>query len=115
MTEVLVVPARSLHQRHLALEAANRVRMRRAEIKRELKAGRLTLVDAFEDVDARGARVIDLLMALPRVGRSKAGLAMTRARVSTVKTVGGMTPRQHEALLRELGRWPSVRRATFGA
>jgi hypothetical protein len=101
MTDVVVS---SPHQRELALREANRVRVARAAIKRDLKAGRVSLAAALEHPDVQTARVVDMLLALPRVGRTKANRAMARARVSTVKTVRGMTDRQRAALLAE---WPA--------
>jgi hypothetical protein len=109
MTDVVVSSRHG--QRMAALAEANRVRESRAAVKRDLKAGRVSLVDALEHPDCGSALVIDLLLALPRVGRTIANRAMARARVSTVKTVGGMTERQRAALLVELTRWPSVRDA----
>lgn len=108
MTDVAASP----QQRLLALREANRVRLARALLKRDLKAGLVSLPAAFDHPDAQSARVVEMLLALPRVGRVKANRAMARARVSTVKTVGGMSDRQRAALLAELERWPAVRSAT---
>ena len=98
-------PFRSLDQRMAALEEANRIRSRRAQLKRDLKAQRATLLDVLETppdwLDT--AKVFDILLAAPKVGRVKASKALNRAGVSPSKTIGGMTDRQRHDLLDLLG------------
>ena len=61
-------PARSLDQRMEALQRANDVRVRRAQLKRDLKAGQASietiLLDPPEWVET--AKVFDMLMAVPK-------------------------------------------------
>lgn len=95
---------RSLKQRRDALEEANRVRSHRAELKKELKAGRKGLEDVLVDPDCSTAKVFDMLLALPKIGRIKVNRVIVRARISPSKTIGGMSPRQRLDLRRELER-----------
>lgn len=96
----MTAPVRSEDQRRDALRRANRIRVHRAELKRDVKAGRVLAVDVVglrgTDVDPRVAtmKVYDLLLAVPKVGRVKANVAMHNAGISPSKTVGGLTERQ---------------------
>ena len=67
-------PLRSLDQRMEALKRANDIRVRRAQLKKDLKDGRVQiegiLLDPPEYVST--AKVFDMLMAVPKFGRVKA-------------------------------------------
>lgn len=95
-------PGRSLAQRLAALEEANRIRTKRAALKRDVKAGRLSLLDLMMDADCASMKLIDALLALPKVGRVKADKAVKVSRISPSKTLGGMTDRQRRDLLANL-------------
>ncbi|HWQ23774.1 MAG TPA: integration host factor, actinobacterial type [Gaiellaceae bacterium] len=94
-------PARSLDQRMEALQRANDVRVRRARLKRDLKAGRVQiesiLLDPPEWVST--AKVFDMLMAVPKFGRVKAARLLNQCRISQSKTVGGLSERQRAELV----------------
>ena len=94
-------PSRSLDQRLDALERANHIRVRRAELKRALKAGAVTfeqiLLDPPESVLT--AKVYDMLLAVPRLGKVRAGRLLTQCRISQSKTVGGLSDRQRAELV----------------
>ena len=45
------------------------------------------------------AKVFDILMALPKFGRVKAGRFLNQARISQSKTVGGLSDRQRTELI----------------
>jgi hypothetical protein len=45
------------------------------------------------------AKVFDLVLAVPKFGRVKANRLLERCRVSSSKTVNGLTPRQRKELL----------------
>ena len=49
------------------------------------------------------AKVLDLVLAVPKYGRVKANKILERCRVSSSKTVNGLTPRQRKELLDMLG------------
>lgn len=102
----LATPDRSLDQRLGALRHANGIRSKRAEFKRDLKAGRaslpLTLVDPPEWLES--AKVFDILLAAPKIGRVKANKILALCRVSPSKTVGGISSRQRSELVAQVGR-----------
>ncbi len=106
-TTVGAAPPRSLDQRMEALRWANTVRTRRADLKRDIKAGTqapLPLI-AKEPPDwLETMKVYDLLMAMPKIGRVKATRVLNRCRISPSKTIAGISRRQRLELVRELRR-----------
>lgn len=97
-----VVPGRSPEQRQAALKIANQVRRHRAMLKRDIAAGHTSWTAAFNDPLCRSMKVVDLLISVPKVGRTKAYRALTRATVSPTKTVSGLTERQRDELARAI-------------
>ncbi len=99
-------PERSLNQRMDALQRANEIRSRRAQLKRDLKAGRTSihnlLLDPPEWVET--AKVFDMLLAVPKYGRVKANKILTTCRISPSKTIGGLSQRQRDELIASLRR-----------
>lgn len=91
-------PERSHAQRLSALEEANRIRSKRARLKEALGNG-LSPLEVIDDPDCDTMKTVDLLMALPSVGRVKSNRMMRRAGVSPSKTLGGMSDRQRRDLL----------------
>lgn len=81
------------------------MRSRRAALKRAVKTGDVTLAEALESDDPASARmrVSELLASLPGMGRVGASQAMARLGIAPGRRVGGLGPRQREALLREFG------------
>jgi S13-like H2TH domain len=94
-------PARSLDQRMEALKRANDIRVRRAQLKKDLKEGRVhievILLDPPEFVST--AKIFDMLMAVPKFGRVKAARLLNQCRISQSKTVGGLSERQRTELV----------------
>lgn len=100
-------PERSLQQRMDALKKANDTRTRRAQLKRDLKARRANLGDVLVDPPAwlETAKVFDLMLAVPSLGKVKVNRILTQARISTHKTLGGLSGRQRRELqLQLIGR-----------
>ena len=95
------VPARSHDQRMRALEAANEIRTRRAQLKRDLKAGKVAieglLLDPPEYLET--AKVFDMMLAVPKYGRVKVNRILNQCRVSPSKTIGGLSVRQRSQLV----------------
>lgn len=106
-------PARSIDQRLAALERANDVRHRRSIAKRDLRAGRVAVIDYIvappEWMDTM--KIIDLLVAAPKIGRVKANQILWKTRTSPSKTVGGISDRQREAIVELLPPTYGIRRA----
>ncbi|MHB2000364.1 MAG: integration host factor, actinobacterial type [Solirubrobacteraceae bacterium] len=98
--------SRSHLQRMEALARANDIRTQRAKIKRELRAGRLSidrlLLDPPSCIDT--AKVFDLLLAVPRYGRVKVNKILAHCRISPSKTIGGLSERQRAELVMLLRR-----------
>jgi hypothetical protein len=84
---------------------ANRIRTYRAELKDELKSGEKQLVAVLLDppAEVETMKVLDLMLAAPKIGRVKANKVLTRERVSPSKTVGGLSSRQRAQLVTALG------------
>jgi hypothetical protein len=87
------------------LEEANRVRFARADAKRDLKRGRLTLYDLLMDPseELKGAKVEEMLLAVRGIGRVKVNRIMREAGISRAKTLVGLTHGQRDRLIRALG------------
>lgn len=102
------VPARSLQQRMSALGRANEIRTYRANLKRELKAGRVSIVKLMSDPpeELETMKIFDLLLSVPKMGRVKANKVISQCRISPSKTLGGMSSRQRDELISFLGRRP---------
>lgn len=99
-------PRRSLDQRMEALRRANDVRVRRAQLKRDLKDGRVEIQNILASPpDYVGtAKVFDILVAVPKFGRVKAARFLNQCRISQSKTVGGLSDRQRAELIGLLHR-----------
>ena len=102
MLETLTqAPSRSLDQRMEALTRANEIRVARAQLKRDLKQRRVRIEQVIADPPdyVLTAKVYDMLVAVPRLGRVKVGRLLTQCRISQSKTVGGLSERQRSELL----------------
>ena len=99
-------PERSLHQRMIALTRANEIRTKRAQLKRDLKAGRIAIHELLMEPPTyvETAKVFDLLLAVPKYGRVKANKVLTQCRISPSKTIGGLSERQRNELVSYLRR-----------
>lgn len=97
-------PERSLDQRMEALKRANGVRSARAQLKRDLKAGRTSIHDLLASPPdyVLTAKVFDMLLAVPKYGRVKANRVLKQCKVSPAKTIGGLSERQRAELIARL-------------
>ena len=102
----LRTPARTERQRLEALAWANTVRRERSLLKARLKRGEEdiqgVLLSPPECIHT--AKVVDLLRALPKVGPVRASQILEECRISSAKTVIGLTPRQRAELVTRLTR-----------
>jgi hypothetical protein len=89
-----------------ALALANEVRCARAQLKRDLLAGRVGLLEVLSEPPAcaENAMVRDLLLASPGIGPKRADRALTRCGISHSKAVIGLSSRQRASLLEFLRR-----------
>jgi hypothetical protein len=105
-TKATAAPERSLVQRMDALQRANEIRTRRAQLKRDLKGGRVSIHTLLTDPPAwvETAKVFDMLLAVPKYGRVKVNKILANCRISPSKTIGGLSERQRNELVSLLRR-----------
>jgi hypothetical protein len=89
-----------------ALQRANQIRTRRAQLKRDLRAGRASVHQLLlEPPDwVETAKVFDMLLAVPKYGRVKVNKILQQCRISPSKTIGGLSERQRAELVGLLRR-----------
>jgi hypothetical protein len=100
------VPERTREQRMKALRRANQIRSARAQLKRDLKAGKMQVEKLLLDPPdyVLSAKAFDMILAVPKYGRVKANKILTQCRISPSKTIGGLSERQRAELVSQLRR-----------
>ena len=100
------VPERTHEQRMRALKRANEIRTRRAQLKRDLKAGKAKIETLLLDPPeyVLSAKAFDMILAVPKYGRVKANRILGQCRISPSKTIGGLSERQRAELVGQLRR-----------
>jgi len=103
--DAVAVPKLTTEQRRAALEKAAVVRRERAEVKNRLKNSGTSLPDVVHDGQTNEVigkmRVLDLLQAMPGVGKVRARNLMERIGISESRRVRGLGSNQIAALERE--------------
>lgn len=99
-------PTRTLIQRQEALAKGNRIRTYRGNLKRDLKAGKVSIHDLLLEPpeELLTMKAFDLIRAVPKYGRVKVNKVLQLCRISPSKTIGGMSPRQRTELVSMLRR-----------
>lgn len=99
-------PERSRAQRMAALRRANEVRTLRANLKRDLAAGRVRITTLIDDPPEwlQTAKVFDIVLAVPKYGRVKVNKILVQCRIAPSKTFGGLSERQRGELIGMLRR-----------
>jgi len=98
------LPTLTEEQRREALVKAAEARKKRAQLKEQLKTGRLTLrqiLDRRDDETVGKMKMSSVLESLPGVGKVRARKLMERLDISTSRRVRGLGAKQKEALLAE--------------
>ena len=105
-TAATAVPERSREQRMRALRRANEIRTRRAQLKRDLKAGKTKIEQLLLDPPewVLSAKAFDMILAVPKYGRVKVNKILSQCRISPSKTIGGLSERQRNELVHMLRR-----------
>jgi hypothetical protein len=87
-----------------ALKRANDIRSARAKLKKDLKAGKVRIQTLLMDPPeyVQTAKVVDMLMAVPKFGRVKTNRILNQCRISPSKTIGGLSERQRGELVTQL-------------
>ncbi len=88
-----------------ALEQADRVRLARAAIKRQIADGALPVVWVLREVpaEAQGMTLGELLIVQRRWGQTRCRRLLGALDLGEHKSVGSLTDRQRQALLQRLG------------
>lgn len=96
----MALPVLTPGQREQALARAAEVRKARADALALLKAGTVTLADVLADLDSplQRARVLQVLRAVPGVGKVTADKAMAEAGIAESRRVAGLGVNQRKAL-----------------
>lgn len=83
-------------QRNDALAAANETRLNRAQMKRDIKAGRVLVDEILLDPPwyVEKMSVIELLIAMPKRGRIRATQVLNQTKIPVGKEVGRLTEHQ---------------------
>ena len=100
--EATATAAAPQHMR--ALAQANRVRLARAELKRQVTDGEVTVEEVVLSCawEAESMSIADLLMSQHRWGRTRCRRFLASIPMSETKTIGSMTERQRSALAARL-------------
>ena len=93
-----IAPARPQHLQ--ALSRATQVRLARAQLKRRVACGAISVSDVILESpwEAGSMTVADLLMSQRRWGITRCRKVLAQIPVSETKTVGSLTDRQRRAL-----------------
>ena len=97
-------PQLTAQARQAALQQAKIARQERAQVKRAITLGEISIFDALNDPreSIRRMRVFELLSSLPGVGKARAKLIMERRRISPTRRIGGLGQLQLRGLGKEL-------------
>lgn len=101
----MTIPQLTTEQLQAARAAATEARRRRAELKGELRTGKIGLAAALDtaagdDVLAH-VKVVDLLKSLPRVGEKRAAQVMERLEIAPNRRIRGLGRHQVAGLKAE--------------
>lgn len=96
------LPTLTTEQRRANLERAKAARRARAELRRDLKTGRIAPADALDDPRAQRLYVRQFLASLPGVAQKRAGEIMCRLDIDPSRRVNGLGSRQRERLIEML-------------
>lgn len=100
----MAVPNLSTEERAKALEKAQEMRTKRMELRKELKAGKVTLAEVLkrDDEIVTRMKVKYLLESLPNVGKITAVSIMEEIGINESRRIQGLGKRQLAMLLEKL-------------
>lgn len=95
------IPALTAEERREALKKGLQARQKRAEVREQLSAGKITLEEVIETEDemVKRMRVVDLLKAYKGIGERKAPRIMEELGIAQSRRIGGLGWKQKEKLL----------------
>ncbi len=100
------IPQLSDEARQAALEKAKAARLKRAQIREELKSGKLDIknvLDMRDDPVMGRMKVSTLIETIPGYGKAKAEKVMKELQIAESRRLRGLGDRQRAALLERLG------------
>ena len=100
----MALPTLTDDQRKAALEKAAEARHARAQLRDDIKSGKVTVESVLtsEDPIAQRLKVSALIESLPGYGKAKTAKVMTELGISETRRVKGLGARQREQLLAAL-------------
>ena len=101
----MAIPQLTPEERKAALDKAKAARIKRAEIRDDLKNGKLSLEDVLamkEDPIVGRMRVSTLIETMPGYGKAKAEKVMAELHIAESLRLRGLGERQEAALLERL-------------
>lgn len=102
----MALPKLSDAEKRKALEKAQLMRSKRAELRAKLKSGSISLQEVLESKDdevVAKMRVVYLIQSLPQVGKVTSKKIMEEIGINENRRVQGLGKRQINALLERLG------------
>ena len=102
----MAIPKLTADERKAALEKAKEARIKRAEVREDLKCGKLTLeqvIDMRDDPVIGRMKVSALIETLPGYGKAKSEKIMGELQIAESRRLRGLGDRQRAALLERLG------------
>ena len=101
----MAIPQLSAEERKAALEKAKAARIKRAEVRDQLKSGELSVKDVLAQKDdpvVGRMRVSTLIETLPGYGKAKSEKIMSELQIAESRRLRGLGARQEAALLERL-------------
>lgn len=102
----MAIPQLTANERQAALEKARAARIKRAQIREDLKSKKLSLADVLNmknDPIVGRMKVSTLIETLPGYGKAKAEKVMKELQIAESRRLRGLGERQQAALLERLG------------
>ena len=102
----MAIPTLTPEERQAALEKAKVARIKRAQVREDLKSGKLSLKDVLnmkDDEIVGRMKVSTLIETLPGYGKAKAAKVMGELKIAESRRLRGLGERQETALLERLG------------
>ena len=103
----MAIPTLTAEERKAALEKAKEARIKRAEVREDLKSGKLTLeqvIDMKDDPVIGRMKVSTLIETLPGYGKAKSVKVMNELQIAESRRLRGLGDRQKEALLERFSK-----------
>ncbi len=101
----MAIPQLTADERKAALEKAKAARIQRAEVREQLKSGKISIKDVLAQKDdpvIGRMKVSTLIETLPGYGKAKSEKIMSELQIAESRRLRGLGARQEAALLERL-------------